>query len=338
MQNGFPSGHSEHKLLHLPLTLYSTSSDKGKEKASSPRAFPFEYTFPTCSNVDKAESLQRLPPTFHSSHPGMEGWVKYTVRVHVTKSAFWPRETLVMVVNYLRKSYSLPETLLWPAISIMDAKRFGLESNSKWKTTKAKLLCCPRLDSFEEPSLSVSIPCTARAVAHYCFPVNVTLRLPGYSPEELDALIVDPSRLAIQMLRKTTMTVNGQKSAKTVLLGLSKRQQVEKELVRRRDERIVRGWFCAGIPEGEMSWSAGDIFENKASHASGRVLKLLTVSQYFVCVVVTLDDNSAPIFKHEEPIGMFTHSRGQFEDPFEIHDAPATNLLLASSLGSHSQR
>lgn len=323
MQSGFPSAYAEQKLLHLPLTLYSTHSENGKEKAISSRTFPFEFTFPTHCNIDnvKNEEPARLPPTFHGSHPGADGSVRYRIRLHVVKSTFWPDETLVMTVNYLPKSYSLPETLLWPAISIMDAKRFGLE-NSKWKTTTALLLPSPHRHSLKEPSLLVSIPSTARAVANFCFQVNVTLRLPGFSSEDIDALIANPKRLAIQMLRKTTMNVNGQRSTKTVVLGLARCQQVEKELVQRCDERIVRGWFAAGTPRGETSWSAGDLIENK----------------YFIRVVVTLWDDSTPIFKHEEPITMFTHSRTEFEDPSEVHDAPAINLLLASSVESHRQR
>jgi len=47
---------------------------------------------------------------------------------------------------------------------------------------------------------------------------------------------------------------------------------------------------------------------------------------------VKLEEKKPAIFQHEEPIEMFTHSRAEYENPFEIHDAPAYNLLLGSSL------
>jgi len=41
-------------------------------------------------------------------------------------------------VHYLPKSHPTPSALLWPRISLMDAKRFGLECNGNWKTTEAR--------------------------------------------------------------------------------------------------------------------------------------------------------------------------------------------------------
>lgn len=286
-------------------------------------AFPFELTFPEFAS----NGVDLLPPTFRGVHPAVEGWIKYTVKVQVVKSGFWPRETLSAVVHYLPKFYlRSEESLLWPAISLMDAKRFGLACNANWRTTTAKLLYDPftskGLSNSSSPELSLSLTRTAQAVSNYCFPFNVTIRLPSYSSSELDAFVNDPKRLSIQLLRATTMTVNGQKSSQITSLGRARYQQVEKELVRGCDERIIRGGFKVGTPEGEASWRFGDLVENK----------------YFVRITVSLEDKQPPIFKHDEPIEMFTHSREQFEDPFEAQDAPAYNILLASSLGNNRLR
>ncbi|KAG8791880.1 hypothetical protein FRC16_000240 [Serendipita sp. 398] len=157
----------------------------------------------------------------------------------------------------------------------MDAKRFGLECNNKWRTSKAHLLYDPEESSRLQnpgtstsknaplPELSVSIPSTAQAVANYCFPVNVTLCLPNHTEEYIEELLTDPTRFSVAMMKSITMTVNGQKSSQIINLARANKQQVERELVSSTTERIVRGWFRAGTNEGEASWKIGDLVETK---------------------------------------------------------------------------
>ncbi|KAG8749155.1 hypothetical protein FRC14_001638 [Serendipita sp. 396] len=334
IHGGVPSGHTDRKILDVPKAIYTAAFDKAKTKASSaPWIFPFEFQFPSTiqqiqiqqgggSSQDGDEEL--LPPTFRAAHPSMEGSVKYTIKVQVIKTGLWLRESLSTVIHYLPKFYLQPEALLWPAISLMDAKRFGLESNDKWRTSSAHLLYTPssfKRGAIAPPELSVSIPRTAQAVAYSCFPVNVTVRLPGFSQEEMDAIVSNPERLSITMIKRTTLVANnggGQKSSHVVGIGSAQQQQIEKELVKRPgEERIVRVWFKAGTKYGEASWRINNLIE----------------VQYFIRVALSLQNGQAPIFRHEEEIQMFSHSREQFENPFEAHDAPAPALLLASSLG-----
>ncbi|KAG8804659.1 hypothetical protein FRC18_007032, partial [Serendipita sp. 400] len=172
----------------------------------------------------------------------------------------------------------------------MDAKRFGLESNDKWRTSSAHLLYTPSSSSssaskgrtIAPPELSVSIPRTAQAVAYSCFPVNVTVRLPGFSQEEMDAIVSNPERLSITMIKRTTLVANnggGQKSSHVVGIGSAQQQQIEKELVKRPgEERIVRVWFKAGTKYGEASWRINNLIE----------------VQYFIRVVLSLQNGQQP--------------------------------------------
>ncbi|KAG8809575.1 hypothetical protein FRC17_003378 [Serendipita sp. 399] len=356
IQGGVPSNHQERKLLHLPKALYTAAIDKPKDKgkakemSAGSRAFPFEFQIPT--TIQDSEGEEPLPPTFRNAHPSMEGSVKYTIRVQVIKSGIWLRETLSTVIHYLPKFYLQPEALLWPAISLMDAKRFGLETNDKWRTSVARLVYTPQNNKNHKknknndntplalPELSVSIPRTAQAVAHSCFPVNVTVRIPKHflpssssgdenenetaEEEAIQKIVSDPERLSIWMIKRTTLIAGGggaQKSSHVLSIGSAQQQQIERELVSRpQEERIVRAWFKAGTKHGEASWSVKDIVD----------------VQYFIRVTLSLGDKQAPIFKHDEEIQMFSHSREQFENPFEAHDAPATALLLASSLSARA--
>ncbi|KAG8775217.1 hypothetical protein FRC15_000704 [Serendipita sp. 397] len=353
MQAGLASGHTALKILDMSKVVYTAATSdaskgkgerqshfviptktkcypQGKSKEAPVSSFPFEFELP--STADNSTDL--LPPTFRGVHPVMEGIIKYIIKVTVVKFGLWPRETFSTVIHYLPKYYLRDEALLWPAISLMDAKRFGLECNNKWRTSKAHLLYDPEESSRLQnpgmstsknaplPELSVSIPSTAQAVANYCFPVNVTLRLPNHTEEYIEELLTDSTRFSIAMMKSITMTVNGQKSSQIINLARANKQQVERELVSSTTERIVRGWFRAGTNEGEASWKIGDLVETK----------------YFIRVTVHLEPKQPPIFKHDEPIQMFTHSKEQFASPFEIQDAPAPNLLLASSLGNTRQR
>jgi hypothetical protein len=162
------------------------------------------------------------------------------------------------VIHYLPKFYLQPEALLWPRISLMDAKRFGFECD-KWKTSKASInpsypttFPNPHL----QPELSLSIPRTAQAVANYCFPFNVRIRYPGATKDELCRLVNE--KINVQMIRVVTMVANGNKSSHLVSMGRARIQQIEKELVES-DERVIRGGFKGGVHEGEASWSAGQI-------------------------------------------------------------------------------
>ncbi|KAG8802767.1 hypothetical protein FRC17_006341 [Serendipita sp. 399] len=158
----------------------------------------------------------------------------------------------------------------------MDAKRFGLECNNKWKTSKAHILYDPEESSNPQhpgrallPELSVSIPSTAQAVANYCFPVNVTLRLPNHTEQQIEDLLADSTRFSVAMMKSITMTVNGQKSSQIINLARASRQQVERELVSSPTERIVRGGFQAGTNEGEASWKVGDLIETRTVTTNG---------------------------------------------------------------------
>jgi hypothetical protein len=271
MQGGLASGHSAIKLLDISKTIYTAPEDerlKGKGKEPTCRFLPFEFEFP--STIPGSEDP--LPPTFRGVHPAMEGWVRYTLKIQMIKTGFWPRETcvslsnfcsqadlysnsLLVAVHYLPKFYVQPEALLWPVISIMDGKRFGFECN-KWKTSKARLLSsAPEFAPGREPELSLSIPKTAQAVANFCFIANVTLRVPGATAAQLNDYV---DRTTVQLIKVVTMSANGSKSAHYVGLAKSRVQQIEKELVDP-DTRIIRGGFKGGAHEGEASWNVGQL-------------------------------------------------------------------------------
>lgn len=309
MQAGLASGHSAMKVLDLSHSVYEA---KGKGKAPVPSSFPFEFEFPSTIT----DSTEPLPPTFRGVHPSMEGWIRYTVRVQVIKSGLWPRDTISTTVHYLPKFYLRPEALLWPAISLMDAKRFGFQCD-KWKTTQARLLNeDPSLPANGQPELSIAIPTTAQAVAGQCFPINITIRVPGASSEVLSHYL---DKLNAQIIKKVTMIANGNKSSQLTGFGKLLPQQIERELVSS-DTRIWRGGIRGGMLRGEASWSLSQIVN----------------VEYVLRVTVKLDEKKPPIFQHDEAIEMFTHSRAEYECPIEIHDAPAYNLLLGSSLHSNS--
>lgn len=88
MQGGLASGHSAMKLLEISHSVYDA---KGKGKEPVAASFPFEFEFPSTIHGGS----DPLPPTFRGAHPSMEGWIRYTVRVHVVKTGLWPRETYV---------------------------------------------------------------------------------------------------------------------------------------------------------------------------------------------------------------------------------------------------
>ena len=97
MQGGLPSGHSAAKVIDLSKVIYTAQSpsDGDKVKNRGGAAFPFELTFPELAS----NGVDPLPPTFRGVHPAVEGWIKYTVKVQVVKSGFWPRETCVLVCS-----------------------------------------------------------------------------------------------------------------------------------------------------------------------------------------------------------------------------------------------
>ncbi|PVF99693.1 hypothetical protein CPB86DRAFT_783313 [Serendipita vermifera] len=314
MQAGLAAGHSAIKLLDVSKVIYAASPHNKDKDTNASKSFPFELEFPTL--IDGTNDP--LPPTFRGVHPSMEGYIKYTIRVTVTKKGIWPREVISTTIHYLPKFYLRPEALLWPRISLMDAKRFGFEGD-KWKTTKVSIHpSYPR--SFplnQQPELSLSIPRTAQAVANYCFPFNVRIKYPNATKDELCTLVHE--KITLQLIRVVTMVANGNKSSHLVSMGKARIQQIEKELVGS-DERVIRGGFKGGISEGEASWTAGQII----------------TQSYLIRVTVQPDERQPPLFKHDEPIEMFSHSHEQFECPFEIRNAPATNLLLSSSLHTNS--
>lgn len=88
MQAGLASGHSAMKVLDMSHSVYDA---KGKGKETVPTSFPFEFEFP--STITITNGSEPLPPTFRGVHPAMEGWIRYTVKVHVIKSGLWPRDT-----------------------------------------------------------------------------------------------------------------------------------------------------------------------------------------------------------------------------------------------------
>jgi hypothetical protein len=89
MQAGLAAGHSAMKLLEVSKVIYAASPHADKNKEPSSKSFPFEFEFPT--TIDGTNDP--LPPTFRGVHPSMEGWIKYTIRITVTKKGIWPRET-----------------------------------------------------------------------------------------------------------------------------------------------------------------------------------------------------------------------------------------------------
>jgi hypothetical protein len=95
MQTGLASGHTALKVLDQSHMVYQAQG-KGKGKDPGPSAFPFEFEFPSTIN----NSNEPLPPTFRAVHPAMEGWIRYTVRVHVIKYGLWPRETCVQALYF----------------------------------------------------------------------------------------------------------------------------------------------------------------------------------------------------------------------------------------------
>lgn len=164
-------------------------------------------------------------------------------------------------MHYLPKYYLRPEALLWPAISLMDAKRFGFQCD-KWKTRQAVLLNAdPSLAADRQPELSIAIPHTAQAVAGKCFPINVTIRVPDASSEVLSHYL---DKLTIQIVKRVTMVANGSKSTQITSFGKLFPQQIERELVNN-DTRIWRGGIRGGILRGEASWSLSQIVNVEVS-------------------------------------------------------------------------
>jgi hypothetical protein len=163
----------------------------------------------------------------------------------------------------------------------MDAKRFGFQCD-KWRTSQAQLtasaattfLQFPHLlgagtgtgthSTPSLPELSISIPRTAQAVASTCFPLNVTIRVPGASQELLDMYV---DKTTIQLIKVVTLSAAASKSAHGASLVRGRIQQIEKELVNT-DTRIIRAGVCGGVREGEAGWNVGNIIDVQVSFNS----------------------------------------------------------------------
>lgn len=242
-----------------------------------------------------------------------------------------PIPSLSVAVHYLPKFYLHPEALLWPSISLMDHKRFGPDCN-KWKTYHARLTdSAPTYPAGREPELRISVPRTEQAVSSHCFQVIVYLRVPGASQSELNDYV---SKTTVQGLKVMTMMANGSKSAQYVAIGRSYIQQIEKELVEP-DARIIRAGTRGGAHEGEATWNVGQLINVEVCHSHSLEPSISLTPQYFVRVSVKPEEHKAPIFQHDVRVHMFTHTRDQYDSPFEAHDAPAYNLLLGCSLSNN---
>lgn len=158
----------------------------------------------------------------------------------------------MVTVHYLPKYYLPPDALIWPEISLMDAKRFGFEC-SKWKVTHCPLLQpCPLKPRFE-PELCIAIPKTAQALSKTCSIINVQITAP---PELLDTYV---KRTSIQMIRKTTLTVMGEShSSHSGVIAKGCIQQIESELAGP-NSRIIRAGVKGGVTEGEASWQVDNL-------------------------------------------------------------------------------
>jgi hypothetical protein len=228
----------------------------------------------------------------------------------------------------------------------MDAKRFGCPQD-KWRTSQISipadaqlvlsnsphLLGSPSLSgaSATLPEISISIPSTAKAIAGTCYPINVTVRVPRASKPLLDLYV---QTTTVQLVKVIRLSLNGINSTHARILGNCRVKQVEKELVAE-DTRIIRASAAAGTLEGEASWKIDDLISVEVC-TYPNIFHLLSMSmvssnefilKHLIRVGINPKQDPSPLLTHDEPIEMFSHSKKQFDDPFEIRDAPALRML-----------
>lgn len=231
----------------------------------------------------------------------------------------------------------------------MDAKRFGCPSD-RWRTSRVHLpenaeiafsklpdlLGFPSLSLAVPPELSISIPSTAKAIAATCFPVNVTIHVPGASESLLDFYVQNTE---VQLVKVISLTTNGKASVHNKIVGNCRIKQIEKELVGE-GTRIIRASAAAGTLEGEATWSVGGIISIEVTiHPSSPLASnWLADLKYFVRVAFNLQRDLPPLILHDEPTEMFSHSKEQFDNPLEIQDDPAVKMFRSLTNNTPSLR
>ncbi|CAE6443007.1 unnamed protein product [Rhizoctonia solani] len=249
MERGVLAGHIESTIFQRAVTLYTNSP----RSAEATLHYPFSISLPT--TCDKG--MNPLPPSFVCYLPGVSAEVRYRIRIDMSRSGLRRRESLIVPILYLPRSYT-PETprgipLFNDQASLLsrgqDMQELHLTPKSilgPKKANKSKGL------STADVQAKISLPSPLVAASGERIPFIITI----YSQSQaLAALYTD---ISLQLIKVTRIKAYEKTSLKEVILAAGEVYDSE-ELGN--GVQVLRGELGNGVPGTELSWLAAGVVE-----------------------------------------------------------------------------
>ncbi|CAE6446712.1 unnamed protein product [Rhizoctonia solani] len=268
MERGVPGRHTEAVLFQRSVILYQNDSGS----SATTLEYPFSITLP--ESCDKSTIL--LPPSYTSSIPGVSAEVRYHIHVDMSRSGLERRDSLVVPILYLPRSYTPPNTQSLPLygdqISLSSVVQEGQSDAPPSTDIQAK----------------VALPSSLVVASGDRIPFTITI----YSQSQ--ALAALYTEMVLQLVKVTRIKALQKTICKEEILA-SGETHAPDDLGN--GLRILRGEVGTGLPGAELAWSAAE--------AIG-VLYLIRLSIKPPSSAVALSTN-LPTFEHMVPVVIMTH-------------------------------
>ncbi|KAG9124451.1 hypothetical protein FRC07_011595, partial [Ceratobasidium sp. 392] len=235
------------KTLFRTATMHSAVSST----ATSTADYPFSLAFPTSQD----NTSDALPPSHVQYSANNTTEVRYRIHVDVIRSGLRRRESLIVPILYLPRSYTP---------SITREVRFNskagllLEDNLKELHLAPKFLIKSAHKDKSSPKTDVeakiALPSPLAVVSGDRIPFVLTIQ------SESPALTALYNNVVLQLIKVVKIKAYEKTSAKETIISSGEVYDVDQC---NDGIQVLRGELCSGPPETESSWSAAGLIENK---------------------------------------------------------------------------
>ncbi|CUA69814.1 hypothetical protein RSOLAG22IIIB_04066 [Rhizoctonia solani] len=250
MQRGVPSGHVGSDLFQRSVTLYTNNIVSSTLETTL--TCPFSINLPaTCD-----KSTTPLPPSFIYSLPGASVEVRYRIRIDMSRSGLRRRESLVVPILYLPRSYTSPTPQSAPPY--IDQAGLACEAQGMEEIRLAPKSSRKGIERDSSPSSDIQakivLPSPLVVASGDRIPFIITI---SSQSQALAALYTD---ISLQLVKRTTISSPHQTSVKEKTLAFGEVYNIEEM---GNGVQVLRGELGNGAPGTELSWSAAGVVEVK---------------------------------------------------------------------------
>ncbi|KAB5593916.1 hypothetical protein CTheo_2642 [Ceratobasidium theobromae] len=247
-ESAVPAGRAENTLLQRTAILYAATYPRPSNPGAN---YGFSIELPT--TCDK--STDPLPPSFTYHLPGVSAEVRYHLRIEISRSGLRRRESLVVPIFYLPRSYAplrlhntpfLDERTIRPP---QDDEMREFHLTPKPLSKYANIYKTPPPQSLDIQA-KIALPFPLIFASGDRIPFTITIH--SQSPA-LTALYTD---ITLQLIKVVKLKAYDKSLLKEIVISSGEVYDSEQL---RAGEHVLHGELGSGAPGTELSWSADNI-------------------------------------------------------------------------------